>query len=262
MRHLAVEVLGKIGDVKAVDSLIAALEDSRPDIRKSAAEMLDKFDWKPSTDKARVTYWIAKQDWAHCVEMGILSVKPLVAVLEEGTYDVSQAAAEALVKIGTPSVGALIAVLKYKYRNPNVWRYATEALVKIGDARVVAPLLVMLKDSDYSVRQSAADALDKLGWKPSADAASATYWIAKCDWDRCIEVGTPAVDPLIAMLEDSNSDVRQSAVKTLAKVARINMNGLGTTDAKKIVEAVAIAILPSPLRSQVAGLSGEAKQYF
>jgi HEAT repeat protein len=44
---------------------------------------------------------------------------------------------------------------------------AAEALGRIGDARLSPSLLPVLKDVDAWVRGAAADALDKMGWKPS-----------------------------------------------------------------------------------------------
>jgi HEAT repeat protein len=272
VRQLIVELFGKIGDIQAVEPLTAVLNDSNCGVRQSTAGVLDKLGWKSPTDAASVAYWIAKRDWERCVEMGALCVEPLMVVLKDRDVDVRQSAARVLGKIGDPKVvDSLIAALKdnesdvrrsaaealgeigcAKATDPlvaalkditsDVRRSATESLGKIGDPKAVDPLLVVLKDGDCHVRQSVANALDKLGWNPSTDAVSATYWIAKSDWERCIEIGIPSIGPLIAMIENSNSDVYQPATKALAKVAKINMNSLETTDVQEIVEAAAISI--------------------
>jgi HEAT repeat protein len=52
------------------------------------------------------------------------------------------------------------------------------------------------------VRQGAADALEKTGWKPANDRQRAYYVVALRKWDQAVGVGRPAVDPLIAVLAD------------------------------------------------------------
>jgi hypothetical protein len=48
--------------------------------------------------------------------------------------------------------------------------------------------------------------------------AGAAYWIGKRLWDKCVEIGTPAVDPLIAALNDSDMNVRKAAGKALIEI--------------------------------------------
>ena len=43
LRLVAAEALGKIGDVRAVEPLISVLKDSNRDVRKAAAEALEKL---------------------------------------------------------------------------------------------------------------------------------------------------------------------------------------------------------------------------
>jgi HEAT repeat protein len=62
-------------------------------------------------------------------------------------------------------------------------------------------LITALNDEDESVRILAADALDKLGWKPDQGEAGALYWIVRRKYDNCVAIGAPAVPPLIAALK-------------------------------------------------------------
>jgi HEAT repeat protein len=52
---------------------------------------------------------------------------------------------------------------------------AAGALGQIGDARAVEPLIAVLKDSREHVRMAAADALDKIGWRPGQDESGAPH---------------------------------------------------------------------------------------
>jgi len=129
--------------------------------------------------------------------------------------DVRTAAAGALGQIGDPrAVEPLIAALKDE--GESVRSSAARALGKIGDPRAVESLIAALKDKKWHVRKPAAGALDRLAWKPDRGAAGAAYWAAKGEWGKCVEIGAPAVEPLIAALKDE--DVRMRAVEALGKI--------------------------------------------
>ncbi len=78
------------------------------------------------------------------------------------------AAAEALVALGEPSVEPLCATLRSP--DADVRKLAADALGEIGDARAVAALGPAIADADRNVRAAAAEALGKIG---GADAAGA-----------------------------------------------------------------------------------------
>jgi HEAT repeat protein len=128
---------------------------------------------------------------------------------------VPQKAAEALGRIRDPrAVEQLIAALKDE--EIGVREAAAKALGEISDPRAVEPLIAALRDKE--VREAAAKALDKLGWQPDKSEAGATYWIVKRQWDRCVEIGIPAVEPLIKVLKDDR-DV--AAAKALGEISDV-----------------------------------------
>lgn len=143
--------------------------------------------------------------------------KGLVRALSyEKDNNVRDAAAEALKQIGNPAVEMLITALK-----------DDKLLIRIGSARVlgaignpqaIEPLKITLNDDEKDMRQAAAEALDKLGWQPDTSKTGAVYWIIKGQWDRCAEIGEPAIEALIATLRDMDEGVRQAAVEALAKI--------------------------------------------
>ncbi|MFH1830458.1 MAG: HEAT repeat domain-containing protein [Pseudomonadota bacterium] len=89
------------------------------------------------------------------------AVEPLIIALKHQTWLwVGNAAAMALVKIGSAAVEPLIKMLTY--RNKDVRIQAASALGDIGDPRAVEPLTKALKSRNKEVRKHVAKALEKL----------------------------------------------------------------------------------------------------
>jgi len=166
VRQAAANALGQIGDARAVEPLIARLDHQDSDARQITARVLGQI------GDAR-------------------AVDPLIARLEDQDSAVRQAAANALGQISDArAVEPLIARLDHQ--DSAVRQAAADALGQIGDARTVDPLLARLEDQDSDVRRAAARALGQIG-----DAR--------------------AVEPLIAGLEDQDSDVRRAALGALSR---------------------------------------------
>ncbi len=241
LRKAAANALGQIGDPRAIAPLVAALkdhelkvrrvaadalvklgassvalEDNESNVREAAVQTLDKLGWKPDESKAAAWYWMTKRNWDQCVRLGPAAIDPLIVALKDGDSSVRQAAVQALMQIGdTRAVEPIVAALKDK--EWKVRQAATDALVKFG-ALSVDPLIVALKDSDSSVRQAAAQALDKLGWKPDEGEAGAWYWVTKKNWDQCVRLGAPAVEPLIVELKAFIYSVDRALVEVLGQL--------------------------------------------
>lgn len=80
------------------------------------------------------------------------------------------------------------------------------------------PLTRALLDMNSDVRMSAAEALNTLGWTPGRDQAAAAYWIGRGQWDTCVTLGEPAVEPLIKALNYADWSVRMNAAKALGTI--------------------------------------------
>ncbi|MFQ5520302.1 MAG: HEAT repeat domain-containing protein, partial [Candidatus Methylomirabilia bacterium] len=184
-----VRVLGQMGDAQAVEPLIGILGDTDWQVRKEAAEALDRLGWQPDRGVAGVSYRIAKGQWGKCSQIGAPAVELLIAALEDERGDV---------RVG-----------------------AARALGRIGDARAVEPLIGILGDTDWQVRRVAAEALDRLGWQPDRSEAGARYWMAKGQWDECVAMGAPAVEPLITMLGAEDRGVRKAAAEVLGRMGEV-----------------------------------------
>jgi HEAT repeat protein len=82
----------------------------------------------------------------------------------------------------------------------------------------------VLKFENRAVRTAAIASLAKLNWKPGPDESGAYYWIIQRQWDRCVEIGPAAVDPLIAALKDpelvgnNEPQARRAAIRALGLI--------------------------------------------
>lgn len=122
-------------------------------------------------------------------------------------------ARKALDKIGQTDIEFFINMLDDK--NKSVRLDTAEVMGRLDDKRAVKPLITALKDSNGDVRGAAAEALDRLGWQPGSDENAIWYWIAKKDWNQCIDMGKTAVEPLIdVLLEDGYFVIK--VIKTLS----------------------------------------------
>lgn len=119
------------------------------------------------------------------------------------------------------NVEELIKALGFK-EEATVRQAAAESLGKIGDIRAVEPLTITLKDGNRHVREAATEALDRIGWQPDRDETAAYYWIMKRQWDKCVEIGATAVEPLIVALRSTSYSIdmqtRQEAAQTLGRI--------------------------------------------
>jgi HEAT repeat protein len=117
------------------------------------------------------------------------AVEPLGAVLKDSKCGLQ--AANALAKIGKPSVPSLVAALKSD--SPIARRNAAMALGKIKDASAVKPLIVALDDENPIVRRNAAKALGEIR-------------------------DNSAVEPLTSALKDDSPIVRRNAALALKEM--------------------------------------------
>ena len=216
VRRTAAMALGEIGDSGPVEALVPALNDEDASVREAAAQALDRLGWKP--DQSDAAYFIARQDWDKCISLG------------------------------TSAVAGLITELKEKRGG----REVIKALGKIGDNRAIEPLVIALRDENWEMCKSAADALDKFGWNPDDSTDGAWYWLAKNNWDKCVSAGSVAVEPLVFALQKrhfnagrshltehelkfENGDWRAYVAKTLGKIGDIHAV-MPLIDALKLVD--------------------------
>jgi HEAT repeat protein len=224
----AAEALGKIGDRAAVPSLLLALEGNDDQMSCAAAEALGKIG-----DSEAVPGLIARLRWGAAAAAAVealgkigdgRAVEPLIRALEAERGDsehlaVRKAAAEALGRIGDPR--AVGPLIATVDRSPYyVGKTAIGALGRIGDRTAVVTLESSLRSPYEELRGAAADALDGAGWRPGKDVAGASYWAVKGNWAGCIETGAATREHLLAALKHGGPDQRKAAADLLARLGQ------------------------------------------
>jgi HEAT repeat protein len=117
------------------------------------------------------------------------------------------------------AVDALIAALN----GDDSWvhRDAATALGKIGDKRVIPPLVTFLQEpaSKYSISgASAAIALEKLEWKPESEEERVNFFVAKEDGDELQRIWDQTKRVLLEDLESTDESLMKDSVSTFISI--------------------------------------------
>ena len=149
----------------AVDSLIRALDDKSPGIRRGAMEVLGQIGNTKAiapiitelNDPERLVRIEAVRSLA---ALGVPAIAPLMQVFREGDIRSRTSAMEALWMLGQPATTPLIMVLKDE--QVDVRKRAVLLLGEIGDQKAVDHLTGMLTDENPVVRKEAFEALEMI----------------------------------------------------------------------------------------------------
>jgi HEAT repeat protein len=222
VRRAAATSLGTLGDASAVEPLLVALGDPDHSVRAAAARALgrlrDPHAIEPLVGALKDGYAAVREAAAGALgAIGKPAVERLLEALKDSDGAVRKGAVEGLVQAGAPAIGPLVKALA----DPALRQTASATLGQIGDPSAVGPLLTALKHDNDQVRRAAADTLDLLVWKPDAGEGGAGYWAAKGQWQKCVDIGAPAVEPLIDALRHHDSLVRQVAARGLGQIGDI-----------------------------------------
>ncbi len=206
VRMVAARSLGKIGNDRSIEVLIGALHGERnTEVRSVVAEALG--------------YMGKKQ-----------AIEPLVLALRDRAEAVQVAAARSLGYIGdNRAIGPLINALNDI--DDRVRRAALEAL-QGSDGLVQDHLMEALMHGDAELKMGVAEALDSLGWTPGSETERVYYAIARERWAEVERIGPVAIETLSTELENPSTDVRMSAVKTIARIG-------GAAAASPLIRALA-----------------------
>jgi len=234
IRRAVAGVLGQVGDIRAVDALIAALKDSDEYTRMASAASLGEIGdvravdplIKALKDQDMNVRWFAAKALGKIGD--VRAVDPLVTVLKDRDVYMRWIIAEVQEGIERYSQlgdghfsDSFIERLRDVYNNAQ-WA-AAWALGKIGSARAINPLIEALKSKDIDLHPEVAKALQKIGNESTINGVC----VALKDSDEGVretaalalaEIGLPAVDPLLAVLNDSNVHVWGLAATALGEI--------------------------------------------
>ncbi len=167
------------------DTAIAVVPDTKP---APVAEPKVKDEVEIQIDLLKEKDWFRRKDAAITLgEMGDeRAIAPLLTALRDSEWNVREAAQDALAQIGPPAVESLIKALReYQIRT-----FVIQVLGKIKDERVLDPLMVQLRNEEFK------------------DVATKAL----------VELGLPAVERLMAVLNDKDKNVRKHAVIALGEI--------------------------------------------
>jgi HEAT repeat protein len=206
LRSFAANVLAELRASRAVPPLLALLTDEFFSVRWAAASALDNLGWCPEDDRQHALHAIALQKWENTVAIGSAALGPLREAISftRAPMDlkVAYSAMTAAMQIGGPkAVDVLVDTLRHRdgqvrsqaanmlaslhWEPPDDYQRAWLA-VATGDFSQTAqcglvglePLIAMLHDPDWNVRERAVTAVASLG---GDKAIAELEWVAKND---------------------------------------------------------------------------------
>jgi HEAT repeat protein len=176
-----------------IEPMLSAINHPDPDVRIKVAEIL--------------------------VSIGAPAIEPLADTLSAENPDKSRIATEILVSMGSDAVDSLIPGLKHP--SDAVRNGVADVLGKIGDQEAVEPLVRAL--TDWPVRQTAANALDALEWKPEFEEEEVHYLLAKVQKDAVLQQWPAVHEVLLANLRSGKRRSINYAVPALLETGGENI---------------------------------------
>ena len=226
IRWTAAEMVGRLGDLRAVKPLVAALHDSNAEVRRIAAEALgnlgDSRAVEPLLAVLKYSYaeYPADSAFKRSVAMalrklGASSEDPLLIALQDIDETVRR---RALLALG--QMWQIPELIDLADGSAEVRRRAAVSLGNLGDARVVKPLVAALRDDDAQVRRNAVVSLGQI-WQMQdlvalGDHNESTRQNAALTLGRLGD--KRAIQPLLAVLRDSDRKVRRYAARALRQL--------------------------------------------
>lgn len=261
VRVASIRALGHIKDPRAFESLQDAVRDDDEKVRMAAVEVLD--DWGDS--RAFDSLLIALQDHEDGIRQSALyalkkikdvrSVEPLVAALKDQNKSVRRAAASALGEIGDPrGIEPLVAALTVAAaeNDKELLHSALKALCKIKDPHAFEQLARALNEENSDIQWSTTKALEEIGSEDAVDALVTALRtggnIRSTAAIRLVDIGTPAVLPLIAAIGDRSEQVRWQVGTALGEIGD-----------KRAVEPLLTLLEDSDAEARVAAIEALVK---
>jgi HEAT repeat protein len=229
VRAGAARALGKIGDTRALGSLIFRLRhDMDAEVRKSAVWALHMG--QPQAIPPLVDALCDPDEWVRfgavivLAKFGPAALEPLAQALCHSNPLVRANAAEALGRIGdTSAAAALTAVLSDP--DAQVWQQAAISLGRMGDARAVHPLITIVRDHHSDLRTKAIRALGQIGDVRALDPLIDVVYQEDDRWMRLFAIETlgrigdiRVVEVLLDMAYDQSRDIRTKAIVMLGEM--------------------------------------------
>lgn len=159
-RARSARVLAQKVDKRSLWALVPLLQDSFFLARREAALALKKLDWQPKSDKGRIAFLIALEEWSEVIDLGAKAVPYLVKLLCEKHEPTAKAIVSTLQKIGEPAIRPLCRIATGSDEKAS--KRALKLLVELHDERAIPAFLVNLESARVSLRLVALRGLNKV----------------------------------------------------------------------------------------------------
>lgn len=239
-QRAVIRLLGNIGHPYAAPVLVSFLGTAlQEDVLRSLTqigppavpvirETLEREKGQSSSNQSKVTAAIQ----ALTLLGGPESTSALLDVLQ--WYPGSSARVqEALTTQGSDAIDVLCTTLLTEDREKAVTTITciVKTLGDLDSPRTRDALVQALaRENRANVKWIISSALEKLGWEPGRDRASASYWAATKRWDKCLALGDVAVVPLRDALQT------QSLTSSEAETIADGLGEIGTPEALLALE--------------------------
>ncbi len=208
VRQTAAEALGMIGDPRAAEPLLSHLNDMDNEGQLMSVESLAKLKYERPFQSVDET-----------------SVEPLLLLSSGPDIKIRRACVEALGKMRyVGAIPALVSRFGDEHESEDVRSAAAEALGRIGDPRVVDPLIRGLQHPSFSIQAAAANGLAMVGppaIQPIIMLLGEGFNVSYHAVRAFTKIGGPAVEQLLELLGSDNGDKGQVAARALGEIKDI-----------------------------------------
>jgi HEAT repeat protein len=271
-RWHAAEVLGDIGDARAVDPLIKVLADSSETVKRAAVQSLGQlkdlralrpmakmFDVKGETLS---DFLLQPTIIKALANFGPPAIDELINMLKTDDVTVRIFAAKSLKQIGPSASDALLELLDH----PSTWTRtaAVELLGEFREVKAIEPLIGLLDCPDILVRGEVIDSLTLIG-KPAMEPlyASLSATNREIRQRSAIVLGQigdkRALEPLVAILKDRSADDSRAQSRSQANVRADAAQVLGSLGDVTAIPALQDAVENDRLAVGVAAMGSLAQ---
>lgn len=168
VRSDAAHHLGKLGDERAVPALAEALTDTDEYVRKSAVSALRRIGGTSTMEALRAALGDRSEQVVLQAVNGLRdmrdkgAVEPLIRVLARRERSLQLASTEALVRIGSDAVPALLEAFKDRTLRRKIGNQVWKILVDM-ESKAIDPLLAVMSDENQYIRLTAISVLGRIG---------------------------------------------------------------------------------------------------
>lgn len=219
VRDAAAAALLKLGQ-PAIPALVGALQSASEDVRWRAAHVLEQLGWQPGKNELAARYWIALEQWGRCGALGTAALQPLAEAMQHWDADKRRKAAAVLMHLAPRSLPLLLALVQEQ--NPPVQATAAWALGQMGATEAIPVLTSALQTDAHELCLAAISALVRLQAPCDVLAVALQHeamLVRKAAaWALGRRSPTQAVPLLISALQDAEADVREVVVRALGEL--------------------------------------------